>query len=236
MNAEVLEVWKPAVNRLGYDVSTKGRMRCYWTKYKRKKKLEKEPWLLKLKMTGDSYAQINMRGVVENVHIIMLETFVGPRPVIPGKKIEARHLNDVKSDNRLENLVWGIQEDNIADAVRNGKIKLGRDRKNTKASEETALKVRELWATGQHFQKDLAKMFGLTKGIVQSICCGETWKYLPMGDKPPRKVTKEKADYILAEVAKGRSQTSVKREVGLSGAVVSMICNGEYKPLLQNRE
>lgn len=36
-----------------------------------------------------------------------------------------RHLNDVKTDNRVENLKWGTHRENMADAVRNGRF-LGR--------------------------------------------------------------------------------------------------------------
>lgn len=33
----------------------------------------------------------------------------------------ARHLNDVRVDNRAENLAWGSLSDNTADAIRNGR-------------------------------------------------------------------------------------------------------------------
>lgn len=50
------------------------------------------------------------------VHILMLETFVGPCP--PGK--ECRHLNDNKTNFRLDNLKWGSRKANVKDAIRNG--------------------------------------------------------------------------------------------------------------------
>lgn len=49
---------------------------------------------------------------------LMLMAFVGPPPY-PGA--HARHLNDVQTDDRLENLAWGSAADNGDDAVRNGK-------------------------------------------------------------------------------------------------------------------
>lgn len=50
----------------------------------------------------------------------MLETFVGPRPF---SEAEARHLNDDSLDDSLENLAWGTHTENMADAVRNGRMK-----------------------------------------------------------------------------------------------------------------
>lgn len=50
------------------------------------------------------------------VHVLVLTAFRGPRS--PGQ--QGRHLNDVKSDNRLENLQWGSASENVRDMVRNG--------------------------------------------------------------------------------------------------------------------
>lgn len=54
--------------------------------------------------------------VLKRVHRLVLETFRGPRP--PGQV--ARHLNGRATDNRLANLVWSTQRENILDKVRHG--------------------------------------------------------------------------------------------------------------------
>jgi HNH endonuclease len=49
---------------------------------------------------------------------LILLTFVGPKPF---PKAVARHLDDDKQNNHLDNLAWGSYGDNMRDAYRNGK-------------------------------------------------------------------------------------------------------------------
>ena len=53
------------------------------------------------------------------IHTIKAKAFLfGPNPL--GYNV-VRHLNDVKTDNRLENLAWGTRSDNTFDSIRNGR-------------------------------------------------------------------------------------------------------------------
>lgn len=52
------------------------------------------------------------------VHRIMADVFLGPAP---SPEHNVRHLNDCKTDNRLDNLAWGTASENLVDAIRNGK-------------------------------------------------------------------------------------------------------------------
>lgn len=54
---------------------------------------------------------------IRGVHRVVAEAFIpNPRnfPLV-------RHLNDVRDDNRVANLAWGTQSDNMYDAVKNGR-------------------------------------------------------------------------------------------------------------------
>lgn len=66
------------------------------------------------------------------VRQLVLETFVGERP----EGMEACHLNDIKTGNRLKNLYWGTKGQNANDCVRNGnhatKRKFGEDHNRSK--------------------------------------------------------------------------------------------------------
>lgn len=55
----------------------------------------------------------------EYLHTWVMLAFAGPRP--EGAWI--LHKNDVKTDNRLENLRYGTPKENMADAFRNGRRK-----------------------------------------------------------------------------------------------------------------
>ena len=66
------------------------------------------------------------------IHIIKAKAFIfGPIPL--GYNV-VRHLNDVKTDNRLINLAWGTQSDNMRDCVKNGNFNYEASAKNGKIS------------------------------------------------------------------------------------------------------
>lgn len=67
---------------------------------------------------GYTYMSLSMGRplIFKTVHRMVAEAFL-PNP--EGFRL-VRHLNDVRSDNRLVNLAWGTDSDNRLDAVRNG--------------------------------------------------------------------------------------------------------------------
>lgn len=52
-------------------------------------------------------------------HVLMLETFIGPRP----KGMHGLHKDDNPDNNRLGNLYWGTQRQNVRDAIKSGRHK-----------------------------------------------------------------------------------------------------------------
>lgn len=112
--ASFAAVWKPWPSDPRYMVSSDGRVRGVRVSE------------LRAHFDKDGYAVVCIRRdpAVRNagsvgIHRMMAETFL-PNPYdLP----LARHLNDVKTDNRVENLAWGTVADNAYDAIRNGRVR-----------------------------------------------------------------------------------------------------------------
>ena len=58
----------------------------------------------------------------EYVHVLMLLAFIGPRPITKARG-EIRHLDGDKTNNRLDNLVYGTVRENAEDRVRHNALR-----------------------------------------------------------------------------------------------------------------
>jgi DNA-binding transcriptional regulator YiaG len=103
------------------------------------------------------------RSEKEFVHRVIYETFVGK--IKDGAFI--RHLNDIKTDNRVSNLAQGNQKENMADALRNGVLK-------TKLNFEEVTKIRKL--KGYLKRKEVATQFGVSESTIKNIWNNHTWR------------------------------------------------------------
>lgn len=77
--------------------------------------------ILRPQVNSTGRLHVNLHGLdgrerLANVHTLVLETFVGPRP----QGMEACHANDDPTDNRLVNLRWDTHRSNTRDEVANG--------------------------------------------------------------------------------------------------------------------
>lgn len=105
------------------------------------------------------------------LHTAVLLAFVGPRPA----GMVGRHLNGNKLDNRLENLAWGTQRENIADAIKHGTFLHGEKSPRAKLSKADVETIRLMADRGDN-QHDIAKMFGVTASNVSIIHRRKSWR------------------------------------------------------------
>lgn len=111
------EIWKPIVGfEKFYEVSNMGHVRKLTDERQRKK-----GYILKGSDTK-GYVKVafcrNGMAKVSGVHRLVLEAFVGSC----SKGMEASHLNDIKTDNRLKNLAWMTRSENAKLAFEHGRI------------------------------------------------------------------------------------------------------------------
>lgn len=171
------EIWKDIPGYYGvYRVSDYGRVRSYicWRGTNER--------ILKLAEDSHGYWGVCLykqkKGKFTYIHQLVLLTFVGIRP----DRMECRHLNDNKKDNRLVNLVYGTRSENLLDRTRNGIANTGDHKgiKNqmSKLTENDILQIRELLQAGILTQKEIGNRFDVTRGSISFIKLGKRWQHV----------------------------------------------------------
>jgi hypothetical protein len=132
---------------------------------------------------GEGYPRItisrNNKKTQHTIHRLVIETFKGAIP----KHMQVDHINEVKTDNRLENLQLLTPSENTLKSARigelNGRATITKD--TAQAIYDASIEYRAnpgFRFTGykRHYKRDLAKRFGTTEKIVSKILRGETWQ------------------------------------------------------------
>lgn len=126
------------------------------------------------------------------VHRLVLEAFVGPCP----DGMECRHLNDVRTDNRAENLRWGTRAENVNDwAVIHNKSPQGERNYFAKLTRDDVAEIRNRLAIGVK-RSLLAREFGVGVGTIGYIARGDTWatKDSPIAEAQPSLFEGDRSD------------------------------------------
>jgi len=118
------------------------------------------------------------RGHSVDVHILVLEAFVGPCP----SEHESLHANDIPDDNRLVNLRWGTRSENLLDAVRNGRKAVGDRTRQSKLSEADIPEIRRECRSGRGSISRLARRFGVNESTIRQVRDGRAWRHVNEGD------------------------------------------------------
>lgn len=173
----VEEVWRsitvPEFEDL-YEVSSKGRVRSLPRQAAR---AFYQGRILKLGVHPQGYRSVILSGRGKRktvlVHALVLGAFIGQCP--PGN--EGRHLNGVRSDNRLENLAWGTSSENEYDKLKTGTMQHGSRNGHAKLSEKDVLDIRQRNANGES-QRALAVAYGVSQPQISRLITGTRWGHL----------------------------------------------------------
>lgn len=158
-----------------YEVSTLGRIRSLDRPQRVRGNgisLQKGQILKQWKQGNYMYCDLRKPCIKQKarVHVVVLETFVCPRP----EGMIACHNNGDSSDNRLCNLRWGTHEDNAKDKILHGTHQYGESCPKSKLTEAQAIAILESTKT----YAETAKEFGVCKSTVTHIKTGRNWPHL----------------------------------------------------------
>lgn len=122
-------------------------------------------------------ARMTVRANKKNliVHRLILAAFVGPAP----KKYVGCHNNGNPLDNRIENLRWDTQKENIQDRTKHGRTKMpapryGRDHHNAKLSRAIVATIRKKEKSWRVY-RELAAKYGVSDVTIYKARIRETW-------------------------------------------------------------
>lgn len=106
------------------------------------------------------------------VHRLVAEKYI-PNPE---NKPEVNHIDFNPSNNRVENLEWVTEKENVAHSMRHG-------RRSKKLNTEKVLMIRSMLKEGKS-QNNIAKEIGINQSCVSDIYTGVAWSWL----KEPKEV------------------------------------------------
>lgn len=151
------EEWKEVRDGCGLKVSNLGRIRMI------------DGRIFKPAKHRQGYLWIRVRGKQRLVHRIVAEAFI----LNPNNKPVVNHKNNIKNDNRVDNLEWTTQSENCLHAFRTkARVvtdkQLARVRQGYKLHEEQVREIRERYKLGEKISL-IAYVFGVSRGHVCRI-------------------------------------------------------------------
>lgn len=168
------EIWKWVVGMEGdFEISNMGRVRSYMKVGRYQTGRLIIPNIRKKCIDGRGYCNffVNQNGKNKTliVHREMAKAFL-PNP---NNYPLVRHLNDIKTDNRLSNLAWGTYLQNSKDADKNGKLfKISGTNITPKLTIDI---VSEILLSSKN-NTQLSKVYSVSESTIRRVRKGITWK------------------------------------------------------------
>lgn len=166
------EQWQLIPSAPHYEASSLGNVRSW--KSRNGRGLAKAPRLLAPHMDRDGYRTVMIRTPSKDgprkVCVLVAEAFHGPRPI--GAVV--RHLNGRNENDSVENLLWGTQKENVADARKHGTLTRGERIGISKLTAQSVIEIRR----SQMSVASLAAQFGVSLSTIYHVIRGETWAHV----------------------------------------------------------
>lgn len=161
------EEWRKVAWSKDYEVSSLGRVRS-WKPYGRSKDKPLKPYIKSQWFLNGYPAVILTNGKNRKscmVHTLVAEAFLGKRPT--GYVIA--HKDDNRLNNKLDNLRYATRSENIKDALRNNKMKVGEKHPKAKLSSLQVAEVKHLVVDLGWTQQRVANLFNVSKSSINQI-------------------------------------------------------------------
>jgi len=167
------EHWRPIPEWPGYEISDLGRLRS-WRPMPGSQKLPSHPRILAGGHDKDGYrrAVLTRPGSRKSFRVAHLVALLWMCPK-PAGKVLAHH-NGVNTDDRVSNLRWKTQRENILDKLRHGTMPIGEVHCRARLNRRQVHEIRE----SQEYPKAIASRFGVSVSTVDGIRARRTWKWL----------------------------------------------------------
>ncbi len=166
-----------------YQVSSLGRVRSksylkvgrneykefsFITKPRILQPFKNEQGYLQMRLQVDGYK------FTERVHRMVAETFI-PNP--EGKDT-VNHINSIRDDNRLSNLEWNTQQENIQHCYDSGnKTNKGEAHSRAILTEDIVRRARAMYKEGISVKK-IASFFSVREDTISSAISGKNWGHV----------------------------------------------------------
>jgi len=171
----VKEIWKPIPSYEGlYEISNTGKIKSLPKSGSGNSLSEK---IMNDFDNGKGYRYITLTNKTKRrnfyVHRLLAESFISN----PGKKPFVNHLDGNKANNKLSNLEWSTESENMEHASVLGLLPSGEKNHLSKLKEIDIKQIRLLWQSGTH--RDIIKAkYSISYAQIHRIVNNQCWKYV----------------------------------------------------------
>jgi len=113
----------------------------------------------------------NGKPKTKSIHRLLAEAFI-PNPE---NKFCVNHKNNIKDDNRLNNLEWCTSSENTKHAITVDAITFPKHGRHSKLTQIQVAEIRKLLKQGEYTQIKIGKIYGVCNSTISSIHRRKNW-------------------------------------------------------------